>query len=627
MSTYATPGVYFEAVDTAPPPVAALRTDVAVFLGIAERGPLHRAVRVASWEQFAAVFGGFVAQGYLAYAVKGFFENGGRACWIVRVASREATCAGAVVLGGTTPVLRATASSEGTWGDRLAVRLRLRVAAATRTTGVQPGDGRTSVVDGVAGFGRADLVRLVRVVGDGTLESFRVVARVDASRSTIHWREPFDAQFVGAELSLEVWKLDLTVYEDARMREELTGLSLVPDHPRYLGSTVAAESRLVALADLRPPALDLPWVHALAATALDSRLRPLTGGVDGLRTLAPGDFTGLPRDELVARGFAALEHVDEPAIVCAPDIHAQPVVTPEEPEEQPAPEPDPCLPAAPREEPPPPLEVTVAESAPGFDTDEVATVQQALVEHCELLRDRVAILDPPAPLAGDAAGIEQWRRRFDSSFAALYFPWLDVYDPLRLGGRVVRRIPPSGHVAGAYAAGDIEVGVHRAPANRDLQWAADVAVAVDAELQGVLNPLGVNCVRPFPGRGVRVYGARTMSSDTSWRFVNVRRLMLMIEKALERALQWAVFEPNDAVLRSLVTLSISGFLDELWRRGALVGARPEEAYFVRCDDVTTPADAADRGELVALVGVAPVRPAEFVVFRISRTEDRLEVSE
>jgi phage tail sheath protein FI len=227
------------------------------------------------------------------------------------------------------------------------------------------------------------------------------------------------------------------------------------------------------------------------------------------------------------------------------------------------------------------------------------------------------------------AEVQEWRKRFESQrgFAALYYPWVRVVDPLHLDGRPVRAVPPCGHVAGIYARSDLTVGVHRAPANFELFWAADVTAGVTDETQGVLNPDGINCLRAFPGRGIRLYGGRTVSSDPDWRYVNVRRLMVMIEEAVDEATQWAVFEPHDFNLRQTLVLSVSSFLETLWRQGALAGTSTDEAFYVKCDEVTNPPPSVDAGRIVTEVGVAPTKPAEFIVFRVGRTREELELIE
>ena len=191
----------------------------------------------------------------------------------------------------------------------------------------------------------------------------------------------------------------------------------------------------------------------------------------------------------------------------------------------------------------------------------------------------------------------------------------------------MRAVPPSGHVVGTYATADLTVGVHRAPANFPLNWIQALLLEPSASEQGLLNPQGINCLRTFPARGLRVYAARTLSSDPSWRYVNVRRLMMMIEKAVEYSLQWAVFEPNNAQLRIRVSTALNIFLESLFQGGAFAGATAEQSFFVKCDASNNPPELAAAGQFLAEVGIAPTIPAEFIVFRIGRTQDRLEVTE
>jgi Bacteriophage tail sheath protein len=613
---YATPGVCYEAVDAGPPPIVALRTDVAGFVGLAERGPLNVPVRVTSWEQFAAAFGAFVPYGHLAYAIKAFFENGGAACHVVRVAAPDAAPAGAWAIASA---LRIEASSPGSWGGALTVRLRATSVTATSSQGPATPGRTASAVAGVAGFRPRTLARIVSTAG----ECFRLVIDVDAAERVLHWDQPLPAGAAwDAALSIESRELSLTVLAGGRVAEQHARLSVVPGHDRYIADALDA-SRYVRARDFRG---DVPaHVHGLTLAGLPLQTLPLAGGRDGLAALSVDDLTGGYDDP--PRGLRALEPVAEVAMVAIPDIHVAPAPVAPPAEPVPPEPPDPCSlcppdPEATVEAASPPSGVT--ESVPIFSLADVFTVQQAMVEHCERLRYRVALLDPPRAVAArptaDTAGVEGWRRRFDTSYATLSFPWVQVEDPLRSGGELLRALPPSGHVAGTYAATDRELGVHHAPANRPLAWIQDVTVAVGPELRGLLNPLGINCLRAFPVRGLRVYGARTLASDAQWRYVNVRRLALMVEAAIERAVQWTVFEPADDELRRALALAIRGFLDALWRDGALVGATPREAYSVTCDPP-------DDGTLVAHVGIAPVRPAEFVVFRVTRTEGGLEVAE
>jgi phage tail sheath protein FI len=182
-------------------------------------------------------------------------------------------------------------------------------------------------------------------------------------------------------------------------------------------------------------------------------------------------------------------------------------------------------------------------------------------------------------------------------------------------------------MAGVIAQTDLTIGVHKAPANVELAWAQDVTTAVDSNIQGILNPLQINCTRLLAGRGLRIYGARTLSSDTSWLYINIRRLLMLIEKSVEISTQWSVFEPNDYYLRQSLVLAISSFLESLWKKGALSGGSAADSFFVKCDEENNPPGLADLGQPIVEVGVAPTYPAEFVIFRIGRTKDALEITE
>jgi phage tail sheath protein FI len=246
----------------------------------------------------------------------------------------------------------------------------------------------------------------------------------------------------------------------------------------------------------------------------------------------------------------------------------------------------------------------------------VQAVQLAMIAHCELMADRVAIIDPPPEY--NAQQIREWRvdkARYDSKYATLYWPWIKVFDPLAGQGVF---IPPSGHMAGIWARNDDTRGVHKAPANEVIRGAIDLELLLTKGEHDQLNPQGINCIRAFPGRGIRVWGARTLSSDPAWRYLNVRRLFNYIEESVLEGTQWVVFEPNDMALWERVKRTINGFLVRVWRDGALFGATPAQAFYVKCDGETNPSEVIDAGQLVVEIGIAPVKPAEFVIFRIAQ---------
>jgi len=291
--------------------------------------------------------------------------------------------------------------------------------------------------------------------------------------------------------------------------------------------------------------------------------------------LKPADFTG----DVVARsGMEGLQIADDVTMVACPDLMA-------------------------------------AYIAGAIDADGVKTVQLAMINHCELMGDRVAIIDPLPDLSPQ--DVRKWRQvdtNYDSKYAALYYPWLQIGGP---DGQPIN-VPPCGHVMGIYARSDNERGVHKAPANEVVRGALAAAQPITKGEQDTLNPIGVNCIRSFVGRGVRVWGARTLSSDPAWRYINVRRLFNYVEKSIEMGTQWVVFEPNNPDLWARIRRDVGAFLTGVWRDGMLFGATPGEAFFVKCDAELNPADVRDRGQLFIDIGMAPVKPAEFVIFRLSQ---------
>jgi hypothetical protein len=530
---------------------------------------------------------------------------------------------------------------------------------------------------GIHGFARYTAVRISQ---EGVPPVFKVVSDVDPVGGRLLWvhadheaRTRYDAPLTGVDLArpllIESIEYTLLVFEAGRLVRAYPRLSAVPEHPRYgphllgpggvprgesirlvpsqpqprtpstdgiprpadLGDAVPPPPEPVVIEELRP----LPLTGFVPLDVSDETARLLVGGADGLAHLRPEDFSGNPAfvndavgpHERGARGFRALDAVDEVTTIAIPDLHIRPVpVAPRAP--LPPCESDPCLP----ETVPPPVATQPAilrEDPPVFTLEQVSRVQADMVEHCELHADRVALLDPPWAAALDAqegpAVLRAWRQRFHSSYAVVYWPWLRVVDPLRRGA--VRDLPASGHAAGVFARTDFEQGVHRAPANFALEWVQDVTLAASETLHGELNAGGINVVHALPGRGIRILGARTLASDGSLRFVNVRRLLIMLRKALFRSTQWAVFEPNDYRTRAKLRLAVSSFLLSLWQRGALAGAVADEAFRVKCDEENNPPVERDNGRLLVEVAIAPTHPLEFIILRVGRTENEFEVVE
>jgi phage tail sheath protein FI len=260
-----------------------------------------------------------------------------------------------------------------------------------------------------------------------------------------------------------------------------------------------------------------------------------------------------------------------------------------------------------------------------FSDIEIRELQRELVGHCARLRDRIAILDPRVQDT-HLQEVANWRRQFDSSYAALYFPWLRVPDPLHLSG-LLRTVPPCGHIAGLYARVENNSGVHQPPANEQLENVRDLTVAVKDEGHGFLNERAINAIRAYPGRGLRPMGARTLSSNTQLRYVNVRRILLALERTLRMKTQWLVFEPNNTALQAEVARVLRGMLDDLWLRGMLDGATADGAYQVICDETSNPPAETEAGRLLAEIIIRPPYPAEFVVVRVGRTDQGIQFLE
>jgi phage tail sheath protein FI len=257
------------------------------------------------------------------------------------------------------------------------------------------------------------------------------------------------------------------------------------------------------------------------------------------------------------------------------------------------------------------------------DHHEVVDLTAELITHCTQMRDRFAILHSN-PSTDTPSNIQNIRPPQDTTYAAFYFPWIKVFNPLI---NQDSRIPPSGHIAGIYAKTDIERGVFKAPANEVVVGARSVDFQITKGEQDILNPRGVNCIRVFPSRGIRVWGARTASTNTLWKYINVRRYFLYLAESIDQGMQGIVFEPNDERLWARVKQTITQFLLTEWRSGALMGLKAEEAFFVKVDRTTMTQADIDNGRLICIIGVAVVKPAEFVIFRLAQFQGGSEITQ
>ena len=460
----------------------------------------------------------------------------------------------------------------GAWGNEINIRVDASVImrAEIRATAAVGDPALTlATVQGI------EAGTILRLPGN----RYAVVSRVQGNRVFLEDGVPAEVTADDlATIGTDVWRKQVVTREltlsvsYAGQDEVFPNLSMDPRHGRYIERIVNAASRLVHVRDLRAGA---PADNPEQALPLITRDWHPAGGDDAIAGTGVAAYIGRDADDADRRqGFFALLNRDDISLVTVPGR---------------------------------------------ADPD----IQLALIAHAERARYRFAILDP-APNAS-LERIQEQRSLLDSRYAALYYPQVQIFDPLE--NRLVYA-PPSGHVAGLFARTDAEVGVHKAPANAVLSLVRALEATVTQGQHEVLNPRGINAIRAFPGRGIRVFGARTISSDPAWKYVNVRRLFIFLEHSIDNATQFAVFQPNDVPLWESLRGSVSAFLTTQWRNGMLQGRKPSEAFFVRIGlGETMTQDDIDNGRVIMLIGVAPVKPAEFVIFRITQMPRGSDVAE
>lgn len=571
------PGIYAARDELRVEGLQVADTRTAAFVGLAQKGPLDEPMRLRSWTEFVDNYGTDL-QGYLSRAVEGFFQNGGETCYVVRVAHRakdgerpgmeHAVCAERVYLDGwDKPTLKVRARSEGRWGNNIWTHFTATTGAkALLTMDLDVGAG-VAQASTTRGFERGALVKIF----DRDGADYVIITEIDEANRQLHWSTdtPVRRRYRAAGPTyLEVFEFELhAALRD--QREVHRGLQLSPMSRRYVERVVEAESHLVRVEDLKtksPPPHFLP---------IDRPAEKLIGGRDGADTLTADDLIGWDHGPADRRGLMSLVSVPDAAMIAVPDG------------------------------------VLWLKRTPG-PAGEMALqrVQDAMVNLCELEKDRFAFLDAPNTI--DIEAVRRWRRRIDSSYAALYYPWIEIRNP---AGELVA-VPPSGHICGIASRLEREVGVHQAPANAIIKGAQDLTIKLTEDHMGILDAEAINCLRMSTGRGIRVWGARTLASDPDWRYVNVRRLFIMLRRSLMDGTRWVVWEPNTPNTWDLLKLSVNGFLQTLWGKGMFAGGKPEDSFFVQCDAETNPSDQRDLGQMVINVGVAPAIPAEFIMVRV-----------
>lgn len=615
MAEYLSPGVYVEEFDSGIKAMEGVGTSTAGFVGMAKKGPVRGLpVLVTSMADYQRRFGGYLPERiygdkrFLPYAVEQFFNNGGSSCYVMRVCGSEGAAPASGRLWGKEEAafLTLTAENPGAWGNAIQAGFTLAAKNRTRVTGKEE-DGAVIQyeLEDASAFQEQDLVCLRQAKKDSPF-CFGLVKEVNGTKLTLEWLGENGAKLEFTEveqknvtpggannaktspevfLYLAEWNL---MIQDDTSSEQYESVSFNPSRSNF-ANNILEKSRLVEV-KFNPEKLKdsmeiLEKAQSADATQTEGQevqlsvklaaeigelsfWLQLTGGTDGAikpDELDPSMYLGSDGAPDERTGLMAFQTISDVSIMAIPGI-----------------------------------------------TDK--SVQSALVTHCENGKDRFAILDMPLDKK-EIPELQGFRGNIDTSYAAMYHPWLQCYDPLAKKNVF---LPPSGAMAGIYGRTDNTRGVHKAPANEVVRSCTGLSINYNEAEQAKLNPKGINLIRAIPGQGIRVWGARTCSSDGNWKYINVRRLFIFLESSIRANTNWAVFEPNDEMLWSRVEGTIRVFLTTQWRNGALAGATAEEAFFINIGKSTMTEDDILNGRLICVIGVAPVRPAEFVIFRITQ---------
>ncbi|GHO83194.1 phage tail sheath subtilisin-like domain-containing protein [Dictyobacter formicarum] len=644
MINYTTPGVFIEEIP-ATGPIPGVGTSTVAFIGPTLFGPINTPTRITNWTQFKTLFGDYALDPakrfFTPYAVRGFFSNGGTIAYMVRVGTAKTAFLNLNdrASSGSAPTLVITAQRDGSIGNSIQVgvqnaqivnsaqnasvqkaRAAITSAANNQVTLQNASDAsqfrsgdvitiegsaeRTPITQiqgnqlilasnltgtyGATAFVRiADLVanqKTFRIQNSSGIESGSVINLAQGSTQETHIVDDLVNNFVtlsgngltnayqltqaAAPIAITTTEFTLTVAQPSAqppISEQFPNLSMDPRHNRYFSRIVNSQlvnSTLPTVPNTQPPPNNIP-------APLNTTF--LAGGAD--------DQLGSIGVNQYQNALTALTSINDANLICL------------------------CV----RDQ---------------CDPSMLSSIQAAAIAHCEQKQDRFAILDAAqgsSPSGSNNLTTQVGALVSKQGYAAFYYPWLLVNDPAGPTGNETLLVPPSGHLAGIYARSDSQRGVHKAPANEFITGARGLETLLSDTDQGVLNNIGVNVLRIFPGQPPVVWGARTTAplDQVAWRYINVRRLFIFVEQSLIESLRWAVFEPNNPGLWKKLERTISEFLSRVWRSGALFGKKASDAFYVKIDEELNPPSVQELGQIIIEIGIAPVRPAEFVIVRVA----------
>lgn len=653
MPEYLSPGVYVEEFEIGARPIEGVSTSTAGFLGEAERGPTTPTF-VTGWLDYQRRFGSyFGANKYLPHAVQGFFDNGGQRCFIGRIVksgNAPATAAALTLKAEGSNALIAEAVGEGSWGNRIAVKVSVGSMSGFRLvvfywkkapsqlfdpeTDIRttPRPDATEEFDNLSDNEsdpdyyekRVKLSNFIRLSkqGSGAVPDEHIGVAQGGAAGTITLASTASSTndaYVGMWIQI----IEGTGKGQIRSITDYNGTTRVADVNSNWTTVPGSGSKysIYSIRTLRGGTDSS--VHKGTAQAGSANSITLAGNasstndayndktveiIDGRgkgqkRTIS--DYDGTTKVATVAPDWTTGA---DPDITTVYNVYPAPVTLVSADYERT----DSNQPGN-------------RKGLTGFaEVDDISLVYapnaqgipnlvDAIINQCENLKDRFAIIDAPKD-SPDVTALNPRSAR-STSYAAYYYPWIKISHP---ESGALYLVPPGGHIAGIYARSDTERGVHKAPANETVRGAKMLEFPVTKGEQDILNPKGVNVIRSFRDRGILVWGARTLSTNSLWKYINVRRLFIYVEESIEKGTQWVVFEPNNEKLWARVRATVTQFLTSVWRDGALMGTKAEEAFFVKCDRSTMTQDEIDNGKLIIIIGIAPVKPAEFVIIRITQ---------
>jgi hypothetical protein len=570
------PGIYVSPQEYRLNPLQIDKRCVTGFVGIAEKGPLHTPVAVSNFDEYLKIFGSFDSVGNLPFSVYSFFKCGGAECVIVRVANEEHAKKSQLKLkcsGGGTVLFEAL--YKGSWGNYINARVWHETDEIKKASEVDRAEGKW-IASGEEDVSVNDVLQ-ISFLGQKIIRNI-----VKKDEDKLYLDKPLKLfekiENPADEMKLEKAYVSVSLSYKERT-ENFLHLSMNPESERYFIPYVNARSQLCNVSTNTTVGIIKPVFSVYGKD-----------GKDGIAEMTAGDLIGHYNGPNEFCGLGALESRDDISLICVPDVswlYSQTGISDSDREKA------------------------------------VFAVHGAMVNQAERFPGRFAVLDVPNNLEG--IKILSWAKKFDSSCAAAYFPHIDIVDPLDSSGIKTVRIPPSGAICGSIVVTDSEKGIFHAPANTLLYGAVGLANRIEDSEYEMLYNAGVNLLKYFPGKGIKIWGARTLSSDPAWRYINVRRTFSSICRSLKSGTQWAVFESNDKKLWKRVVRQVSGFLLDLWMQGYLAGSTAEQGFFVRCDEELNPPENIDQGILTFSVGLAITKPTEYFLISITAEKDGASV--